>query len=368
MPKMIVIGAGVMGASVAYRLAQAGASVTVLEATRIGGGTSGISFAWTNAHNKPPRPYHELNVGGMKAHAALRDEFGATPWWHGGGSLEWEPAANHAAQKANVERLQSWGYAAEWIDQKQLHELEPDIDLATVGDSPIAYFPDEGWLDPVPYAYAMLSAAQRRHGAKIICNAMVADLTMQGDRVSGVRTTDGTLHEADVVVNCAGRWTNDVVREAGLHLPLAPTVGFLVFTPPVASGLARVVRTPVIDARPDGAGRLILHWNPTDATLTIDSKISPDMPAARDMVRRARTLLPSIGNVEPEAVRIAIRPIPGDHLSAIGPVPRVSGYYLAVTHSGVTMSPFLGAAVADELVRNRQRPELADFRPARFFN
>jgi glycine/D-amino acid oxidase-like deaminating enzyme len=47
-----VIGAGVMGASVAYRLAQAGAAVTVLESTPIGGGTSGISFAWTNAHKK----------------------------------------------------------------------------------------------------------------------------------------------------------------------------------------------------------------------------------------------------------------------------------------------------------------------------
>ena len=90
MIKTIVIGAGVMGASVAYRLAQAGAAVTVLEATRIGGGTSGISFAWTNAHKKPPKPYHDLNVAGMKAHAALADEFGATPWWHGGGSLEWE--------------------------------------------------------------------------------------------------------------------------------------------------------------------------------------------------------------------------------------------------------------------------------------
>src|ERR1700730_680104 len=54
MVKTVVIGAGVMGASVAHRLAQAGAAVTVLEATRIGGGTSGISFAWTNAHKKPP--------------------------------------------------------------------------------------------------------------------------------------------------------------------------------------------------------------------------------------------------------------------------------------------------------------------------
>jgi glycine/D-amino acid oxidase-like deaminating enzyme len=79
MIETIVIGAGVMGASVAYRLAQAGAAVTVLEATRIGAGTSGISFAWTNAHKKPPKPYHDLNVAGMKAHAALADEFGGTP-------------------------------------------------------------------------------------------------------------------------------------------------------------------------------------------------------------------------------------------------------------------------------------------------
>ena len=85
-----------------------------------------------------------------------------------------------------------------------------------------------------------------------------------------------------MVVNCAGRWTNEATREAGLHLPLAPTVGFLVFTPPVAAGLNRVVRTPVIDARPDGAGRLMLHWNPTDARLSLESKLSPSMPEARD--------------------------------------------------------------------------------------
>src|ERR1700674_886236 len=109
MVKTIVIGAGVMGASVAYRLAQAGSAVTVLEATRVGGGTSGISFAWTHAHRKPPKPYHDLNVGGMKAHAALRDEFGATPWWHGGGSLEWEAQTNRATIAANVEALSAWG-------------------------------------------------------------------------------------------------------------------------------------------------------------------------------------------------------------------------------------------------------------------
>ena len=364
MTRIIVIGAGVMGASVAYRLAQAGASVTVLEATRVGGGTSGISFAWTNAHKKPPKPYHDLNVGGMKAHAALKDEFGDTPWWHGGGSLEWELEPDRAAQRENVAQLQAWGYAAEWISVKQVQELEPDIDPATIDDAPVAYFPEEGWLDPVVYAHAMLSAA-RRHGAKVIYGARVVDLMMAGDRVTGIRLADSTRYEADIIINCGGRWANDVTRDAGLHLPLASTVGFLVFTPPVAAGLSRIVRTPTIDMRPDGAGRLMLL---TDTALSFDAKISPSMPEARDWVRRARLLLPSIGEVEAEAVRIAIRPIPADHFSAIGPMPRTSGYYIAITHSGVTMSPFLGAAVADEIVRGQQRGELADFRPARFFN
>ena len=367
MPKVIVIGAGVMGASAAFRLSQAGADVTVLEAGRVGGGTSGISFAWTNAHNKPPRAYHDLNVAGMRAHAGLREEFGATPWWHGGGSVEWELPEERAAQAANVERLRSWGYAAEWITPPDLAELEPDIDLATVGDAPIAYFPEEGWLDPVPYAHAMLSAA-RRHGARVVCGVRVVELVLAGDRVSGVLTADGALHEADVVVNCAGRWANDPVRDAGLHLPLAPTVGFLVFTPPVATGLSRVVRTPIVHARPDGAGRLMLISNTANSMLSIDTRPSAEMAEARDLVARARRLLPSIGDVAPEAARIAIRPIPGDHFSAVGSMPRVRGYYLAITHSGVTLSPFLGAAIADEVVRGRERAELAPFRPGRFFN
>ncbi|MBV8090667.1 MAG: FAD-binding oxidoreductase [Alphaproteobacteria bacterium] len=368
MIKTIVIGAGVMGASVAYRLAQAGAAVTVLEATRVGGGTSGISFAWTNANKKPPKAYHDLNVAGMKAHAALADEFGATPWWHGGGSLEWEAEPDWAAQAENVAQLQSWGYAAEWITPQQVQELEPDIDVGTIGDAPVAFFPEEGWLDPVVYAHAMLSAARLRHGANVICGARVIDLIMAGDRVTGVWLADSTHYEADTVVNCAGRWTNDIARDAGLHLPLAPTVGFLVFTPPVAAGLNRVVRTSIIDARPDGAGRLMLHWNEIDAGLSSDARFSPCMPEAHDLVRRAQKLLPSIGNVSAEAVRMAIRPIPADHFSAVGPMPRTSGYYIAVTHSGVTMSPFLARTVADEITSGRQRPELSDFRPARFFN
>ena len=122
---IVVVGAGVIGAAVAFRLAQAGARVTVLEsADRVGAGTSGAEFRLDQLQRKTPRAYHELNVAGMRAHAALADEFGATPWWHGGGNLDWR--ATHSAQAElaeRVERLQGWGYAVEWVTPDRLHEL-----------------------------------------------------------------------------------------------------------------------------------------------------------------------------------------------------------------------------------------------------
>ena len=282
--------------------------------------------------------------------------------WNGPNPERWD------SFRDNVAQLREWGYAADYITPKEVAELEPDLDLALLGDAPVAFFPDEGWCDPVVYIQTMLSAAVRRHRARLILGARVTDLTMQGDRVTGVRLADGTEHGADIVVNCTGRWTNDVVREAGLHLPLAPTPGLLVFTPPVACGLQRVLHTSVVNARPDGAGRLMLHWDPIDLTVSLDTRASLDMPEVADIMRRIRQVFPGIGDVSAEAVRLGIRPIPGDGLTAVGPVPRVNGYYVAVTHSGVTMSPFLGICVADEVVRGVRRPELADFRPARFFN
>lgn len=100
MTRVVVVGAGVIGASVAYCLAQSGAVVTILEAIRVGGGTSSASFAWTNSNSKTPRAYHDLNVARMRALASLGDEFGSAPWWHGGGNVEWCPETPHGPRTA----------------------------------------------------------------------------------------------------------------------------------------------------------------------------------------------------------------------------------------------------------------------------
>ncbi|MBV9113994.1 MAG: FAD-binding oxidoreductase [Hyphomicrobiales bacterium] len=366
--KAIVIGAGMIGSGIAYRLAEAGVDVIILEADRVGGGTSGISFAWTNSHGKEPRDYHELNVSGMKAHAALAEEFPGQTWFHASGSVAWRKTPqDREAMMENFERLQSWGYAIEWIDRKQLAELEPDIDLDHVGDAMITYCHEEGYVDPVVYCDAMVKAAQKR-GAKLRVGVKVTDLAMRNGAVTAVKAEDGALYEADVVINCAGRWADTVARDPGLRLPLAPTTGFIVFTPPVATGVKRLIHAPDVNLRPDGAGRLMVLTNAADDLVSLDMRPSPTMPQALDVMRLASEVIPALATVKPEAARITARPIPKDGLSAVGPTPRVKGYYVVVTHSGITLGPYLAKAVADEIVHGRTRQELENFRPARFFN
>src|SRR2546425_6740556 len=77
---IIVIGAGSVGANVAYRLAERGAKVTVLEAGAPGGGTSGTSFAWANFFHKTPRDYHELNTASKAQHLSPLAELGGGGW------------------------------------------------------------------------------------------------------------------------------------------------------------------------------------------------------------------------------------------------------------------------------------------------
>ncbi len=362
---IVVIGAGIIGASVGYRLAQAGAAVTILEAHRVGGGTSGASFAWTNSNGKTPRAYHDLNVAGMRAHAALRDEFDSSPWWHGSGNIEWATdGPRRPALQTKVDRLRLWGYNAERLTPQQLIEMEPAVDPAAVADAAIAYYPEEGWVDTGPYTQAMVEAAVR-HGARLRTGTRVTSLQLSGGRVTGARTA-GEAFGADVIVNCAGHWADEVAGFAGAHLPLASRAGLLVFTPPVPTPVQRILHAPECSIRSDSGGRLMLHVDELDDQLRPDTPPGPTAPLVREVIKRAARVLPGLRSVSAEAACVGIRPIPADGLSVVGPLPGLDGYYAVVTHSGVTLAPFLAQAVADELVAGRTEPLLESFRPSRF--
>jgi glycine/D-amino acid oxidase-like deaminating enzyme len=233
-------------------------------------------------------------------------------------------------------------------------------------DAQIVCCPEEGWVDPVLYAGTMLRAAQERYGAVLKTGVKVMRLETQNGRVVGARDQAGEIHAADLVINCTGRWSNETVNSSAPNVPLAPTVGFLVFTPPVGIDLRRPFHAPDLDVRPDGAGRLMLRKDSLDDCFSALESRQPDCQEAALALASAAELLPGLRGVQAEAVRTTLRPIPADGLSTVGPVRGVDGYYVVVTHSGVTLSPFLGHAVADEVIRGNERPELHEFRPDRF--
>ena len=124
--RVIVIGAGVLGAAVAAGLTRRGADVTVLEAGRPGGGTTTTSFAWINANNKDPLPYFELNQAGVAAHHALAG--GAAPWFVPTGNLEWATTDQHAELlAARVAKLRDRDYPLRQLTHEQALDLEPDL-------------------------------------------------------------------------------------------------------------------------------------------------------------------------------------------------------------------------------------------------
>ncbi|RDD95290.1 FAD-binding oxidoreductase [Paracoccus pantotrophus] len=365
--KIVVIGSGIVGSSVAYECAKAGAQVTVLEAGRVAGATSSISFAWTNATTKFPRPYYDLNVAGMRAHLELRRDFGITPWFSQTGSVEWRnQPEDQAAYLENFRLMKEWGYGVDWISRATLAEMEPDVNVAAIGDGPISYFPEEGWIDPALYCAWLLRAAKARWGAEVHEHARVNAIETVGGKVHRVRTVDGTSFAADRVINCTGGWADTVLGDAH-GIPLASNIGVLGFTPPVALTLRSQLHADDMDIRPDGAGRIMIHKISVDSTMKAPDPLATDSVQAQALMAAVREVLPALEAVELEAVRTTVRPFPADGYTCAGAMPDISGHYMAVTHSGVTIAPYLGRAVADEVVRGEIHADLETFRPERFF-
>jgi glycine/D-amino acid oxidase-like deaminating enzyme len=362
--RVIVIGGGVVGASVAYRLACARVEVVLLEAGRIAGGTSAATFAWLNSNDKTPLEYHQLNAEGMAEYGRLRQEFGAAPWLHLDGNIEWaSDAPGQAALRNKLARLRGWGYAAESLPVEALRDLEPEL-VAPESVTEFVFYPSEGYVD-VPVMVGVLVKAAADAGAQILARCPVAEMILDRGRIRGVVTAKGDRVHADLVVCCAGRWTHEVVALAGLRLPLAPTVGLLAISHPSPASFRTILHTPAVNLRPDGAGRIMMRAGEFDGAVRPDTPVVP-LPAVCDQILdRAVRVLPGLAGTTLEAARIGVRPIPSDGYPVVGAPPGPGGMYVVCTHSGVTLGPLLGRLVAEEVVGGAPDPRLRTFRTER---
>jgi glycine/D-amino acid oxidase-like deaminating enzyme len=366
MQRIVVIGAGIIGASVAFRLAKSGAArVWIIDGSRPGTGTTSASFAWVNANDKTPRDYFELNRAGLEEHSRLGGELpGGVPWFNPGGNLEWtEDEAVLEELRRRVERLRSWGYAAEWREASQVNEvMEPALSFPNP-DTPVAFFPEEAWVDARRLASTLVEFACRK-GAEARFGAVAEAIETRIGRVTAVRLHGGERIAVDAVVNAAGPGAERVAAMVGLPLPLESSEGLLLRLAVEGNPLGRIVHSGQVNIRPDGPGRLLVHHGSVDREL--EGATGAKDSLCSELLERARRVVPTLENAKIEDVRVGVRPVPEDGLSCVGAVSAVSGYYEAVTHSGVTLGPLVGRLLAEEILAGEVDPLVAPFRPDRF--
>ncbi len=359
---VVVIGAGVYGAAVAASLARRGAAVTVVDAGAAAGGTSGATFSWTNSGGKQPRAYHDLNVAGMEAHRKLAAEVPGADWYHEGGNLEWAAdGAGRERLRAKVAGLRDYGYDARWLRRGDALRLEPELDAAALPDDGIAWFPREGWIEPVRLVAHLLAGC----GATVVTDDPVVAIDVGDAAVRAVVLGSGRRIAAGAVVDCAGPRAAEIAALAGLTLPLRNTRGALVCTSPVAVSVARVVHAPRVNLRPDGGGRLLLHSRGLDSD-DLDGAARLSDSAVDDVLDAARALYPGGAAAPGARGGGGARPPPGAGVWVQGRAPQLPTFHFAVSHSGATLCVHAGDLVAAEVLGEPQDEALAPFRVERF--
>jgi glycine/D-amino acid oxidase-like deaminating enzyme len=371
--RVVVAGAGIVGASIAWHLVRAGARVTVIDKLGPATHASRGTFAWINATwAKQPRHYHRLNQAGVSNWNSLADELSIPVRW--GGSLEWFAGEERQAKlEEQIAEQSRWNEPARMLHPGELAELEPAIEFGAVES--VAYSPNDGAVDPVLATNRLIEDA-RDFGATVRYPCELTDIEIAGDGLAAVVTSCGTI-EADRLVLATGAAPGAASRFAGIDIPQRSTPGIIAITEPVDPLLTRVIAAPGIHMHQRDDGRIVVGEQ-DGAPETHDTRLDgmpndfPDSAIAGEHAERmleiAAEYLPGIAGAAIESVYIGWRPLPLDGHPVIGASPERPDVYLAIMHSGVTLAPIAGQLAASEILSGETLPRLDVYRPDRKFD
>lgn len=214
--EVIVVGAGIAGASTAFHLAGRGVRTTLVEQRHPASGPTGRSSAICHAFYLQP----ELSRLGARGTEILRaiPELTGGPRCFAEVGMMWAVGPAAAPEwAAAVERIRGEGAQIETLAVDELRRVAPQFDLEGVGLG--VWEPTCGYADPYGATNALAEGARAR-GARLLQNTPVRTLSVSGGRVAGVETADGRRLPADAVVLATGVWTRALVKPLGIDLPI----------------------------------------------------------------------------------------------------------------------------------------------------
>ncbi len=357
---VILIGAGIMGCSTAFQLAQRGLKVAVLEKSQIGAGSTGRSSAIIRQHYSNELTAR-MALHSLRVFQNFADVVGGEAGFTQTGFIAMVSAADQAGLEANVALQRRVGIRTELLSPESLTELMPGLETGDLVAA--AYEPESGYADPHLTVNAFADAAKRL-GAAIFLNTPVTGVHFQGGRVTGVATPQGDFH-APQVVNCAGPWGSRVAAMAGLELPINPCrVQVAFFRRPPGHQAPHPVVADFIHASyfraETGDLTLVGLIDPAEA----DNIVDPDryneavdfdfvLDAGERLVRR----WPVMEQAESAKGYAGLYAVTPDWHPIVDELPAGSGFYVCAGFSGhgFKLGPAVGLMVAD-LVTGQEEP------------
>jgi glycine cleavage system aminomethyltransferase T/glycine/D-amino acid oxidase-like deaminating enzyme len=305
--RVVIIGGGVGGTSIAYHVASLGWSdVVLLERAEL---TSGSTFhsAGLVGQLRSSVSLTRMMMYGTDLYRRLQNETGVDVSWHEVGSLR---LATSEERMQELQRQAGWGRTfglpLEIVTTEEAHERFPLFDPSGVLGA--AFLPTDGYLDPSGLALALAEGARRR-GAEIRTGARVSAVDVRDGRVRGLVTEDHGPIEADVVVDAGGMFAHQIGRMAGVEVPVVPFGHQYLLTEPIEGVTAELptMRDPdrLVYFRPEAGGGLVVggyERNPDPwavhegPPLDFNGKLLPeDWPRFEALAESAASLVPALG-------------------------------------------------------------------------
>jgi glycine cleavage system aminomethyltransferase T/glycine/D-amino acid oxidase-like deaminating enzyme len=225
--RIVIVGGGVLGCSVAYHLTKLGwRDVVLVEQARLTSGTTWHA-AGLVGQMRPNRTMTTMSRYGIELYAGLEKETGLATGWKQCGSVNVAATPERlVALKRNFANAASFGVEAEFITPSEAGKLWP---LMRTDDlTGAVWIPGDGKANPTDLTQSLAKGA-RGGGAKIIEGVKVTGFAIKKGRVAGVETAQGSI-ACEYVVNCAGQWARALGRRAGVNVPLFSAEHFYIVT------------------------------------------------------------------------------------------------------------------------------------------
>ena len=352
---IVVVGAGIVGASLAYHLQRGQAQVTLLdkEPNPVDGATAN-SFGWITVNPDSPQAYITLRQQAIADWHRLDEELKGQLKLNWSGALTWRDDPTETERMAN--RLMEAGYAVRVIDQPHIQRLEPNLKKVP---SRAMWAQDEGAIDPQLTLPGLITAA-RRVGVSCQLENEVVSLQVSGSRLTGVLTAQGVIH-ADLVILATGVAATTLCQPLAVHLPLTNSPAILVAFRTARPFVNRIVSSPMLELRVASPTLTLCAEEYLDDSIENNPQV-----IARRSLDTIKAQWHHTESLALTTVRVGSRPMPADGLPLIGRISSIDGLYVSVMHAGVTLAAVVGRLVACELLSDQEEALLAAYRPTRF--